>query len=276
MNRIGIITNITRDTELLVTKSLISYLEEKGIKPFILNNIGNMINRQDLTKSEEFIFSDCKLLIVLGGDGTILASAKKAAANNIPIVGINVGSLGYLTDVEKTDFTEMIDRVLNNQYHLEKRIMLDANVDFPGNKKSGLALNDCCIKCESFNMLRFNLFINDDFVDTYNADGIVIATPTGSTGYNLSAGGPILIPDGRMIAVTPICPHSLSSRPIVVSFREKIKVQTISRNAIVDLDGQHFATLKPGQTVEICKSQQSTTIIKTNGLNFYDILRKKL
>ncbi|MDR1690197.1 MAG: NAD(+)/NADH kinase [Clostridiales bacterium] len=267
------------------------------------------------TVSESELFSIPDFLIVLGGDGTILAAAEKAAQAGIPVLGINLGTLGYLTDADISEGFASIEKVLNGEYKIEKRMTLTASFviengrenkggkppsaqsefcenksatqphvfnEFSANQtaKQPLALNEFCVsKGVLSRMITFSLSVNGSYINTYRADGIICATPTGSTAYNLSAGGPLLSPWSDMIAITPICPHDLFARPTVVSGTDVITIKIISGGdgeIVLSADGRHAAKLTHGSEVLIKASEYYMSIIKTNDLSFFDVLRKKM
>lgn len=280
MKNIGFITNIDKDPDLSHTSQLVEWVEEKGHNVFLKDIIQKEINMGISAATTDEIYVKSDFVVVLGGDGTILRVARKAALYDTPILGINFGTLGYLADVERSDAIEAITNVLENKYTIEKRMMLEAFMERGCiSHDINLALNEVCITNLAFSrMITLDIQINNKYVDTVRADGIIVSTPTGSTAYNLSAGGPILSPDTELITITHICPHTLYSRPIVVSGDDKIKIQVKGNfnNIQFTCDGQNGQPLKDGDVVVIKKSDYYTNIIKTTNLNFYDILRRKM
>jgi len=213
--------------------------------------------------------------VVLGGDGTMLRVAHQAAEMDIPLLGINLGTLGFLTDVDRQDGLTALEKVLNGEYISEERLMLEAEFGMdestPLHKR--LALNEVCVG--GTNLLKtFSVYVNNQHMDVIRADGIIIATPTGSTAYNLAAGGPILVPGGQMIVVTPICPHSLSSRPWVIAAEDEVRI--VARHASpVHIDGDNMGVINAGESVLVKRAEHHATIIKTAPSHFYAVLRKK-
>ncbi|MBR1736460.1 MAG: NAD(+)/NADH kinase, partial [Firmicutes bacterium] len=193
---------------------------------------------------------------------------------------VNIGTLGYLADVERNDAQEAIEKVLDYDYKIEKRMMLEAFVEGKdGVRDKFFVLNEVVVSSSVFSkMIEIKTEVNGDFLDSYRADGIIVATPTGSTAYNLSAGGPILKPDTELTAITYVCPHALFSRPFVVSGNDVIRLsfKDDCDNAVATFDGQKRATIGRGETVVIKKADYYTNIIRTSGLSFYDILRSKM
>jgi len=208
-------------------------------------------------------------VFVIGGDGTILKSARFYSKFSIPIFGINLGRLGFLSQISKEDMEKAVERILSGQYKVEDRIMLQS-----GNR---VALNDFVIKGTTTGRTsRFSLKINDKFVFDYLADGIIVTTPTGSTAYGLSAGGPVISPKLNAFVVVPICPHTLTSRPIVVPDNEIIKICSVktSKNYFASTDGQEFYEFE--SEIEIKKSNFTAKLALLNGDEFYSVLRNKL
>jgi NAD+ kinase len=250
--KIGIVTNKEKDFSLLYTAQVRDFLLERG------NNVTVSDNTSGL-------FEDADFWVVLGGDGTMLRCSHAAAMRDIPLLGINLGTLGFLTDAEEQDGIKVLEKVLAGEYETEKRMMLEAGNYF--------ALNDVCVGATS-GLKTFDLYVNDHKLDTIRADGIIVATPTGSTAYNLSAGGPILMPGGQMMVITPICPHSLSTRPLVIGAEDTVRIFARQVSPII-VDGETIGETLPHDSVTIRKSEYSATIIKTAPVHFYDVLRKK-
>ena len=203
--------------------------------------------------------------IVLGGDGTMLGAAHKAALLGVPLLGINLGNLGFLTDAEKDDGLRALEDVLEGRYEVEPRLMLS----YAG----GLALNDVVVASDG-RLSTFSVYVDGMHMDDIRADGIIVATPTGSTAYNLSAGGPILAPYGEMIAITAICPHSLSVRPWVVPATDEIRIIP-THDANLLIDGEKCGIISASADIAISRAEVNAKIIKTSATHFYDVLRRK-
>lgn len=280
MKQIGFITNIQKDPDLSFTKKLIDFVIEKGCIPLLSEttkkckcNGCKIMNGDDIYKKSDFA-------VVMGGDGTILRVAGKSSIYNLPILGINLGTLGYLAEVEKNDAKNAIEAVLDGNYTIEKRMMIEAStINGENESEKKIALNEVAVNNGGFSrMLEISLEINNQYVDTFRADGIIISTPTGSTAYNLSAGGPILKPDTELMAVTYVCPHALFSRPYVVSGNDTVKISIGGNynNVILSLDGRQTLPINQGSSIIVRRSKYCTSIIKTTKLSFYDILRRKM
>lgn len=281
MKKIGIIQNSEKDINFTFTKEIAEWIIDKGHTPILTNHVSKVLEMEHLCLPVSELYTNADFLLVLGGDGTMLRTAKYAAINNLPILGVNLGTLGYLTNVEKKDVYVALQKVLGGDFTLEKRMMLSVSmISIDTDNNELIALNDVCITKSIFSkLINLDLFINDEYIDTYRADGIIVSTPTGSTAYNLSAGGPILNPTSKMIAITPICPHMLHNRPFVVSADDIIQFKILnnsSNDVILWLDGQHITPLKNNDIINIKCSDYFTNIIKTDSLGFYDILRKKI
>lgn len=224
---------------------------------------------------------DCEFLVVLGGDGTILSTASLIQPKVIPILGINLGRLGFLTSVEKQNIDIYLEKSLDsNNYTIEKRIMLDVEILNDGNViYKDIALNDVVFSRNYLEgMLGFLLKVSEVEVDEFFADGYIISTPTGSTAYSLSAGGPILTPEMDVILLTPICPHTLYARPIVVNASEEIEavLTSVGRKSIVTVDGQRHYKLDNKSSVKINRSDIITKTIRFKDRVFFKVLGDKI
>lgn len=281
MIRVGLIPNIEKDKDLAVTKRLTRHLLDKGCIPQLPEKIAVLAGLEMYARKEHEIYEHTDFIISLGGDGTLLGVGRKASQYNTPILGVNLGTLGFLTAEEKNRAEYAIDKVLMGDYKKEKRMMLQTSISTDEGRIDGItALNDICItRGLLYKILEFNVFVNDEYVDTLRADGVIICTPTGSTAYNLSAGGPVLKADAQIIAITPIAPHTLTSRSIVVSADDVVTVEVNPREDTaftISADGQESWSLTGKKVVQIRRARVYTTIIKTNPQNFYDVLRHKL
>lgn len=282
MKKVAILPNVQKDKGLETTKRLVRHLVEKGCEPQLSKEVAERAEMPQYAREEAELYSQSDLLISLGGDGTLLGNGRKTARFEKPILGINLGTLGFLTAEEKNYAEKAIDQVLDGDFKLEKRMMLECSIATGENRTEGIiALNDICItRGNLYKILEFHVYVNDEYVDTLLADGVIICTPTGSTAYNLSAGGPVLKADAEIIAITPISPHTLTSRPIVVSAEDVVTVEVKPSREdtpfTVSADGQDNFTLMGKNVVQIRKAKVWTTIIKTKPQSFYDVLRHKL
>lgn len=280
LSRIGIIPNLSKDNNLHLTESITKWLLDNNQEVLINNGIAIKLGKPELGTKNEDIYMNSDFIIVLGGDGTLLNIARQSAYYEVPLFGINLGHLGFLTEVEAEEMFPALEKLIKGEYEIEKRMMLEATVETDNiQKEKSVALNDIGITKGPFSrIIRMGIYINDDFVDLYSADGVVISSPTGSTAYSLSAGGPIVSPDVEVMIVTPICPHILHSRSIVVSNNDEVKVEVCNNNneVMLTVDGQQGYKLKAGDIVTVRQAQCYTNLVKLKDRNFFQVLRKKI
>lgn len=280
MSRIGIIPNLSKDSNLYLTESIVKWLLENNQEVLINNGIALKLGKPELGSKNEDIYMNSDFIIVLGGDGTLLNIARQSAYYDVPLFGINLGHLGFLTEVEAEEMYPALEKLIKGEYEIEKRMMLEATVETDNiEKEKSIALNDIGITKGPFSrIIRLGIYINDNFVDLYSADGVVISSPTGSTAYSLSAGGPIVSPDVEVMIITPICPHILHSRSIVVSNNDEVKVEICNNNneVMLTIDGQQGYKLKAGDIVTVRQAKCYTNLIKLRDRNFFQVLRKKI
>ena len=277
MNNFFIIANKQKDINLEITEQIRHHISRLGA-------VCNIYDQYDRDVSSIDIPEGTQCILVIGGDGTILAAARMLVGSNIPLLGINLGTLGFLADVNLADLSKTLDLLLQDQYQVENRIMLTAEVYKQGEKAATyIALNDFNInRFGASRVIGLKVGINGSVIDRYRADGVIVCTPTGSTGYNLSAGGPIINPTCKNFVITPICPHSLTARSIVLAKEEIVTVEVeqirsnIKEEAIISFDGREGLSLFPGDQVKIYKSQEVTPFIKATEVSFVQILKEKL
>ena len=222
-----------------------------------------------------------ELMIAVGGDGTMLYAAHLAMRENVPLLGINRGRLGFLADVTPDEMLTSVDKVLAGDYSCDSRLLLQAKLERPSSEsRVGTALNDVVLqRRETGRMVDFETLVNGDYVNTHSGDGLVVATPTGSTAYSLSCGGPIIEPQLDAVVLVPVAPHTLSDRPIVIAARQTIEVRVLAREdtkAEITVDGQPLGEIRPDDRLTIGAAPQRMTLIHPPGYNYYDILRSKL
>ena len=228
--------------------------------------------------------ADADCMIVLGGDGTVLQAARLTKMLRVPIIGVNLGTLGYMTEVEVPNLEESLERLIAGDYVQESRMMLGGRATFAdGRREEGWALNDIVIsRSGPLQIIKFNIYVNGQFLNDYSADGVIVTTPTGSTGYNLSAGGPLVEPGARLIVLTPICPHSLNQRSIVLSPEDVIEIEIPARgesgnqNVEANFDGSHVIPLGTGDRLRIVRSEETTEFLKLGQGSFLDVLHRKM
>lgn len=281
MKTIGIIANVDRDTDYTYTKKLTESIINHGGTVLITDADSPVESLGGICCSKEYFLESCEAIICLGGDGTFLRVAQKVYDKAIPILGINLGNLGFLTEVDRTEIDQAVELLIENKFQIEERMMLQATV-FRKNQEpvTDIALNDVVITRGAVSrIIHIKAYINDIFVDSFPGDGLIISSPTGSTAYSLSAGGPIVSPDTEMMLITPICPHILYSRSIVVKEDSAVKAivnEDFQHNALVALDGERGYEIKGGDIVEIKKSPYKIKLINIKSRNFFSILRKKI
>lgn len=254
-----------------------NYLIKKNKAVFIEENTANMMKKNNLPIfSENKIPKEIDLMIVVGGDGSLLNAAHRALPYNLPVLGINRGRLGFLTDIHPDELSKIGD-VLSGHYLVEKRFLLNTMHD---KKQLGVALNDVVLlPGDSAQLIEFDVFINDQFVCQQRADGLIVATPTGSTAYALSGGGPILHPHLNAIVLVPMFPHTLSNRPIVVDGNAKIELVVHAHNETspcMSCDGQQRIAVKPGSRITISKHKKTLQLIHPKNYEYFETLREKL
>lgn len=277
MNTFLIIANKQKDINLEITEQIKHHITRMGAVCNVYDQYNRNVTSIDIPEGTQCI-------LVIGGDGTILATARMLVGNTIPLLGINLGTLGFLADVNLADLSNTLDLLLKDQYQVENRIMLTAEVYKQGEKAATyIALNDFNInRCGASRVIGLKVGINGSIIDCYRADGVIVCTPTGSTGYNLSAGGPIINPTCKNFVITPICPHSLTARSIVLAKEDVVTVEVeqirsnIKEEAIISFDGREGLSIVPGDQVKIYKSQEVTPFIKATEVSFVQILKEKL
>ena len=284
MKKFALLTNYSKDKRLVYTRMIKTYITENGGSYWI----PRYISEPDKDGDQRYDFSDMpediECVLVLGGDGTLLQAARELLQRHIPLLGINLGTLGFLTSAEKSELPKCLDSVLNDSCSIDERMMLEG-VAYHGSEKiqMNIALNDVIIARAGFSRLvELKIYVNGELLSIYNADGIIVSTPTGSTGYSLSAGGPIIFPQTDVIVITPICPHSLQARSLVVSGEDRIMIEigrrrkTQKEEAIVTFDGRSAQELETGDRIEIYKAQETTQLIRLKGRSFYQVLQNKI
>lgn len=253
--------------------NLICKLHEESEK-FDTSNCG--IKSVDTEKFQ----NEADLIVVLGGDGTMISTARLTGDKEVPVLGINYGSLGYLTEFRIEEMFPALGKILEGDYQIDRRVMLDAEHLRDGDKiASGRVLNDVVInKAALARIIEIEVELNNLFVNSFRADGLIVSTPTGSTAYNLSAGGPILFPSMNAVVLTPICPFTLTNRPIVVSDNDEIiiKLKNEIEGVVLTLDGQIGHQIKANDRVLIRKSATTFNLVQPPNRNYFDVLRNKL
>ena len=283
MDRFCIITNSDKDKELKLTGEIVSYLEAHGRQCLV----------QQAQRKEEgpFHYTDPGLIpegteciLVLGGDGTLLQAARDVVHREIPLLGMNLGTLGFLAEVDRNSIYTSPDQIMADDFEIEERMMLTGSV-LRGNQILGedVALNDIVISRDGpLRVVRFKNYVNNEYLNSYNADGIIISTPTGSTGYSLSCGGPVVSPNAAMTLMTPIAPHTMNTRSIIFPAEDVITVEIGEgrrqelEKGLASFDGDTVIPMVTGDRIVIRKATVSCRILKLNHLSFVEVLRQKM
>ena len=277
---IAIISKIDDDSVKDSLDAVINYLDSNNIKYFLDNN-SSLLLKNKKPNDMETIKSKCDIAFIIGGDGTLLRSAQDLSKADIPLCGINRGRLGFLVDISPDRIEESLESILSNNYSVDERISLVGTVLRNGKEISkNISFNDVVIHSkDAVRMIEMDTKLNDEKLYTVNADGLVISTPTGSTAYSLSSGGPILEPTMEALVMVPICPHLLSNRPIVVDMNSTIEIKLSEEsqtNASVTFDGQINVPIEPNDIIKISKGEVTLKLIQPPGMSFLSILREKL
>lgn len=282
MKHFLVVTNSYKDTELLLTGKIDAYIREKGGSCVCFTSTGE--EPKEAAPSVHEIPSGTECVLVLGGDGTLIRAATKLVHSRLPLIGVNLGNLGYLCELEEESVFPAIDQLMADQYMVEERMMLGGYGIKAGDKAAwGIALNDIVIhRTGALSVLNLIVSVNGEYLNTFHADGIILSTPTGSTGYNMSAGGPIVDPKAEMILITPINSHNLNSKSIVIGSDDEVAVEIGTRRSQKDetvevsFDGDSTAKLFVGDRFIIHKAEEAVRICKLSKKSFLEILRKKM
>lgn len=284
MENFYIITNESKDPDFTITHRIRDYLVSCG-KTCKIQEQGQKKTLKGYTDSN-LVNEDVDCVLVLGGDGTLLQAAVDLADLTVPFLGINLGTLGFLAEVNKDDIEGALSRLIAGEYEIEKRMMLVGYVYGPADREprdNTRALNDIVITRKgSLQIITFTISVNGQFLHRYSADGMIVATPTGSTGYNLSAGGPVVDPKAEIMVVSPICPHSMQHNSIILSPEDEITITIetghdgVLQEVEAIYDGSHRVTLCTGDKIVIKRSEKTTGIVKLNKVSFLESLHNKM
>lgn len=278
---VGIVSRPRRDDLARVVPPLLEWLRAHGAEPLCDSETGQCIEElAGRTLERNKLPERSDLMIVLGGDGTLLSAARLAADRNVPVLAVNLGGLGFLTTVSPDDMYPILEEIFANKHRISERVMIVSEVIRAGKTlRTQTALNDAVLNKEALaRIMDLELRVDGEYVTTYKADGLIVSTPTGSTAYSLSAGGPIVYPTVDAFVVTPICPHTLTNRPIVIpdSATLEISFQSGGNNAFLTLDGQVGIELSPEDRVVLRKGPNKLRLVRASAKTYYAILRSKL
>ena len=267
MDKFYVITNKSKDVSMETTKRVQTYIEGQG-KECILEEDGKAFPED----------ADC--VLVLGGDGTLIRAARELRAYDVPLLGINLGTLGYLAEVEVQNLETALCKVIKETPVVEERMMLKGVLN---GQTEDIALNDIVVtRLGAVRLIRFTVYVNGELLNSYQADGVIISTPTGSTAYNLSAGGPIVQPTASMIVITPICSHALNTSSIVISAEDEIVIEIgpgrdgETEEAGISFDGDKNVEVHTGDRIVIRKAKETTKLLKLSRVSFLETLRRKM
>ena len=282
MKHFYVITNAQKDPTHKVAQRIREYLQSRNVTCTIQGEEEHPFGSYKSTNPEK-VPEDVDCVLVLGGDGTVLRAARDLVDRHLPLFGVNLGTLGYLAEVDQEHVEEALDHLILDEYITEDHMMLKGVVWQEGREiLSDVSLNDIVIaRSGKIRVMDFKIYVNDRFLNDYSADGIIISTPTGSTGYNLSAGGPIVSPAASLILITPIAPHTLNARSVILPDTANVKVVIGRRKeseevAEVSFDGDTTVDMTCGDAVEIEKAQSTVQFVKVDQISFLETLRRKM
>lgn len=279
MKNIGIFSKKNSSEVQAVISTTIEQLKNANLIVMAENDLTADRKNLEITDREK-IAEQADLIIVFGGDGTLLSIARLAHISNIPILAVNIGSLGFLTEIRLEEINTVINRTISGNFEIEKRMMLDVihHIYENNHTEQFCALNDVVVnKGALARIIDLDTFVDDLFLNAYKSDGLIISTPTGSTGYSLSAGGPIIHPSLNLVAITPICPHTLTNRPIILDDQKEIRVRLIAgEDVYLTMDGQTGVQMNVNDEIRVKKSEKQLTLIKSPFRTYYEVLKEKL
>ena len=280
IKEIGIITKTSSPHADDVMGKLVPWLTGRGVKVRMQEDYRKLGDGDSRAVSREHVPDGVDIVLVLGGDGTLLAAARLLEETDQPILGINLGSLGFLTELGQDELFGSLEKVLEGEYTIEPRVRLEASLHREREEIGRYqVLNDVVInKGALARIINLEAYVNGQRVTNYQADGLIVSTPTGSTAYSLAAGGPIIEPTLDVIVIAPICPHTLTNRPLVIPGGSRVELRLLSDSGAVflTLDGQEGTRLNQGDCVRIQASDKKVNLIRTGARNFYDVLSTKL
>jgi len=277
--KIGLIINIKRPDVFRVAREVISFLTKNGEHRLVMDMEAATAMSYEKLGVDSIEMQRVDLILAMGGDGTLLHTVQMIEGKSIPILGINLGSLGFLTEVTEEGLYSALTNILLGPYQIEKRMMLSIKIiRQTATLTTFKALNEAVVaESEIARMVNLKVFIDAEYLTTYRADGLIISTPTGSTGYSLAAGGTIVVPRMKVLMLTPVCPHTLTARPMIIPENSKIIIEIISSGqSILTIDGQQTYSLEFADKIEIERAEEEICLIKPQQCGFYEVLRNKL
>lgn len=284
MKHFLIYTNRHKDKDMATTGHISAYLGQRGQRVSVLSEDGIWQEQGAVVREVRGLPPDADCMIVLGGDGTVLQAVHEMAERSIPIIGVNLGTLGYMTEIEPSGLEAALERLIAGDCEQESRMMLKGRAILgQGQTRESWALNDIVIaRSGSLQIIKYRIYVNGQFLNEYEADGVIVTTPTGSTGYNLSAGGPLVEPKAKLIMLTPICPHSLNQRSLILSAEDCIEIEIpqgreeMKQAVEASFDGSFAVPLGMGDRMRIVRSERVTNFIRLNQVSFLETLHRKM
>lgn len=281
MEHFYIITNRPKDAELKITNHIKHYLEQRRKRCTIQNA---ELPGENIYTDAQSVPADVDCILVLGGDGTMLQAARDTRQREIPFLGVNLGTLGFMAEVELANLDNALECLVDGRYHIEERMLLNGRIFRSGKViEDTYALNDIVVtRGGTLRIIDYNILVNGQFLREYRADGIIVSTPMGSTGYNMSAGGPIVEPGAKLMVLTPICPHTLNTRSIVLAAEDEVTIEIVAGKSSsppvveANFDGSYMKSLVVGDEIQIKKSPKVIKIVKLSQASFLETLHRKM
>ncbi|MCR5432209.1 MAG: NAD(+)/NADH kinase [Lachnospiraceae bacterium] len=277
-----LVTNATKDKGLKVTNEIANRIRNAGHECIVISDIDFKGDSAGILRGLEPVDATCKCCIVLGGDGTLIRTSRILCAGGVPVVGINLGMLGFLSVIEKNNIDKALDNILSGNYIVEDRMMLRADIPGQNAYKGIIALNDIVVtRSGRSRLISVAVKVNGVQAAAFLGDGVIVSTPTGSTGYNLSAGGPIVKPPARLMIITPICPHSFNSRSIVIDDGDRISLSINAKdgsngeNAVITVDGQDVLEMDSDDELVISCYEKTAKLVRFEDTSFFGVIDKK-
>lgn len=277
IKNVGLIVNTRKKQPVQLGKDLIKWFQQKNIGVYTTEEDGIALGVDKHIISDRLgEVVDC--IVSLGGDGTLLRSARIVSSYDVPILGINLGVLGFLTETEIPETYDALGQLIRGEFQLEDRMMLEGSIKHNHTAATFFGLNDIVVKGPLARLIILDVFVNEQYVTTYNGDGVIISSPTGSTAYSLSAGGPIVHPGLEAIIITPICPHTLHARPLVIPPEKtvRLRIAKAHTDSMMTIDGQLVYQVEKDDEISIVKASKYTRLVRLKEPNFFDILQEKL
>lgn len=279
IRQVGLVANAEKPGAAELARRLAKVVEQSGRRVLVDPGTAQLMRRSPpAVESIRDLARRTDLILVLGGDGTMLRAAREVAGHDTPLLGVNAGNLGFLTAIPPRDATRALKRIWDGEFDIEERSLLEGVVSSAGSRDPILALNDFVVaRGLTSRLIELEVLVHGELLTRYRCDGLIVSSPTGSTAYSLAAGGAIVSPDAEVLILTPICPHTLSIRPVVVSLDAEVDVRLVSSRQVATLaaDGQQHVDLEAGDQVRIARSRRTVRLIRLNGHNFFSTLRQK-